>query len=54
MEEPGEPQSRQSAKRFSSRWNCDSPTPLAAGECAPQSKQVQYRGPPELVQHFRL
>jgi len=28
-------QSRQSAKRFSSRWNCDSPTPLAAGECAP-------------------
>jgi hypothetical protein len=29
------PQSRQSAKRFSSRWNWDSPTPLAAGECAP-------------------
>jgi hypothetical protein len=28
-------QSRQSAKRFSSRWNLDSPTPLAAGECAP-------------------
>jgi hypothetical protein len=28
------PQSRQSAKRFSSRWNWDSPTPLAAGECA--------------------
>jgi hypothetical protein len=28
-------QSRQSAKRFSSRWNWDSPTPLAAGECAP-------------------
>ncbi len=27
-------QSRQSAKRFSSRWNWDSPTPLAAGECA--------------------
>ncbi len=26
---------RQSAKRFSSRWNWDSPTPLAAGECAP-------------------
>jgi hypothetical protein len=25
------PQSRQSAKRFSSRWNWDSPTPLAAG-----------------------
>jgi hypothetical protein len=29
------PQSRQSAKRFSSRWNWDSPTPLAAGKCAP-------------------
>jgi hypothetical protein len=29
------PQSRQSAKRFPSRWNWDSPTPLAAGECAP-------------------
>ncbi len=29
------PQSRQSAKRFSSRLNWDSPTPLAAGECAP-------------------
>ncbi len=29
-------QSRQSAKRFSSRWNWDSPTPLAAGECAPR------------------
>jgi hypothetical protein len=29
------PQSRQSAKRFSSHWNWDSPTPLAAGECAP-------------------
>jgi hypothetical protein len=29
------PQSRQSAKRFYSRWNWDSPTPLAAGECAP-------------------
>jgi hypothetical protein len=29
------PQSRQSAKRFSSRWNWDSPTPLAAGECSP-------------------
>jgi hypothetical protein len=29
------PQSRQSAKRFSSRWNWDSPNPLAAGECAP-------------------
>ncbi len=28
-------QSRQSAKRFSSRWNWDSPTPLAAAECAP-------------------
>ncbi len=28
-------QSRQCAKRFSSRWNWDSPTPLAAGECAP-------------------
>ncbi len=28
-------QSRQSAKCFSSRWNWDSPTPLAAGECAP-------------------
>ncbi len=28
-------QSRQSAKRFSSRWNWDSPTPWAAGECAP-------------------
>jgi hypothetical protein len=28
-------QSRQSTKRFSSRWNWDSPTPLAAGECAP-------------------
>jgi hypothetical protein len=28
-------QSRQSAKRFSSRWNWDSPTPLAVGECAP-------------------
>jgi hypothetical protein len=28
-------QSRQSAKRFSSRWNWNSPTPLAAGECAP-------------------
>ncbi len=28
-------QSRQSAKRFSSRWNWDSPTPFAAGECAP-------------------
>ncbi len=28
-------QSRQSAKRFSSRWNWDSPTPLAADECAP-------------------
>jgi hypothetical protein len=28
-------QSRQSAKRFSCRWNWDSPTPLAAGECAP-------------------
>jgi hypothetical protein len=28
-------QSRQSAKRFSSRWNWDSPTPLAAGEYAP-------------------
>ncbi len=28
------PQSWQSAKRFSSRWNWDSPTPLAAGECA--------------------
>jgi hypothetical protein len=27
-------QSRQSAKRFFSRWNWDSPTPLAAGECA--------------------
>ncbi len=25
----------QSAKRLSSRWNWDSPTPLAAGECAP-------------------
>ncbi len=32
---PPTPQSRQSAKRFSSRWNWDSPTPLAAGECAP-------------------
>ncbi len=31
----GKAQSRQSAKRFSSRWNWDSPTPLAAGECAP-------------------
>ncbi len=31
------PQSRQSAKRFSSRWNWDSPTPLAAGECAPRT-----------------
>jgi hypothetical protein len=30
-----QPQSRESAKRFSSRWNWDSPTPLAAGECAP-------------------
>jgi hypothetical protein len=30
-----EPQSRQSDKRFSSRWNWDSPTPLSAGECAP-------------------
>ncbi len=30
-----EAQSRQSAKRFSIRWNWDSPTPLAAGECAP-------------------
>ncbi len=29
------PQSRQSAIRFSSRWNWDSPTPLAAGECVP-------------------
>ncbi len=28
-------QSRQSAKRFSSRRNWDSPTPLAAGKCAP-------------------
>jgi hypothetical protein len=30
-------QSRQSAKRYSSRWNWDSPspTPFAAGECAP-------------------
>ncbi len=28
-------QSRQSAKHFSSRWNRDSPTPLATGECAP-------------------
>ncbi len=28
-------QSRQSAKRFSSHWNWDSPTPLAEGECAP-------------------
>ncbi len=28
-------QSRQSAKRFSSRWNWDSPTPLASGDCAP-------------------
>ncbi len=28
-------QSRQSAMRFSSRRNWDSPTPLAAGECAP-------------------
>jgi hypothetical protein len=27
-------QSRQSAKRFSSRWNWDFPTPLAASECA--------------------
>jgi hypothetical protein len=33
--QPMEPQSRQSAKRFSSRWNWDPPTPLAAGECAP-------------------
>jgi hypothetical protein len=31
------PHSRQSAKRFSSRWNWDSPTPLAAGECAPHT-----------------
>ncbi len=31
----GGTQSRQSAKRFSSRWNWDSPTPLAAGECDP-------------------
>jgi hypothetical protein len=30
-----QPQIRQSAKRFSSRWNWDYPTPLAAGECAP-------------------
>jgi hypothetical protein len=28
-------QSRQSAKRFSSRWNWNSPTHLAAGDCAP-------------------
>ncbi len=28
-------QSRQSAKRFSNRWNWDSLNPLAAGECAP-------------------
>jgi hypothetical protein len=41
------PQSRQSAKRFSSRWNWDSPTPLAAGECAkgvgsPNSNEGTY------------
>jgi hypothetical protein len=30
-----QPRSRKSAKRFSSRWNWDSPTPLATGECAP-------------------
>jgi hypothetical protein len=29
------PQGRQSARRFFSRWNWDSPTPLAAGKCAP-------------------
>jgi hypothetical protein len=28
-------QSRQSAKRYSSRWHWDSPTPFAAGECVP-------------------
>jgi hypothetical protein len=35
MEQYNTSQSRQSAKRFSSRWNWDYPTPLAAGECAP-------------------
>jgi hypothetical protein len=28
------PQSRQSAKLFTSRWNWDSPNPSLAGECA--------------------
>jgi hypothetical protein len=37
-------QSRQSAKRFSSRWNWDSPTPLAAGECAPPHPSVRGGG----------
>jgi hypothetical protein len=34
LTEGQESQRRQSAKRFSSRWNWDSPTPLAAGDCA--------------------
>ncbi len=38
------PQSRQSAKRFSSRWNWDSPTPLAAGECVPPHPLVRGGG----------
>jgi hypothetical protein len=37
-------QSRQSAKRFSSRWNWDSPTPLAAGECASVPPHPLVRG----------
>ncbi len=34
-EQVWKPQSRQSAKRFSSRWNWDSPTPLAQASVPP-------------------
>jgi hypothetical protein len=37
-------QSRQSAKRISSRWNWDSPTALAAGECATPHPLVRGGG----------
>jgi hypothetical protein len=42
-------QSRQSAKRFSSRWNWDSPTPLAAVLCGLQ--YVSDRGDGYMEKH---
>ncbi len=45
-------QSRQSAKRFSSRWNWDSPAPLAAVLCGLQ--YVSDRGDGYMEKHIGI